>query len=179
MLSSTPEVSKNIMTLIAVGSGGSIQSDSAEQQLLDCISLIKNYEKMTTKNPDKVNGVSCSFNLTTSFAAMSFNMAANPIINNDGQQVIQAANYLANTDFLPGSGGTFKSVTIEGYFLEILTYLEIMEKNTSKNPNNNNYVSTSYDSDTRIMAGNATIPFLFENDATGFLKITADEYLLD
>lgn len=166
------------MTAIIPGSGGTIQSSSAEQALLDCITLIKNLEKIPSKNPNNTNGVSCSLGLNTSIANISFNMPAIPTLNDSGQQVQAASNYLLNTNFTPGSGGTFKSSSIEGYLLEIVTYLEIVESNPTKNPNSNNYVSSTFDSDNRVVTGVATIPIIFELGSE-FIKIMADEYLLD
>jgi hypothetical protein len=166
------------MTAIIPGSGGTIQSTNAEQVLLDCITLIKNLEKVPSKNPTNTNGVSCSLGLNTAIANISFNMPAIPALNNSGQQVQTASSYLSNTEFTPGTGGTFKSSSIEGYLLEIVTYLEIVESNSTKNPNSNNYISSTFDSDNRVVTGVATLPIIFELGSE-FIKIMADEYLLD
>jgi hypothetical protein len=166
------------MTAIIPGSEGTIQSSSAEQVLLDCITLIKNLEKIPTKNPTNTNGVSCSFGLNTAIASISFQMPAKPTINDIGQQVQTPTNYLSNTGFIPGTGGTFKSSSIEGYLLEVITYLEIMEANATKNPNAQNYISSSFDSDNRVVTGVITLPIVFELGSE-FIKIMADEYLLD
>jgi len=166
------------MTAVTPGTGATIQSDNAEQQLLDCVALIKNWEKVPAKNPTNANTINCSFSLSTGIANISFQIPATPSINNEGKQVQTANSYLVNTGFTPGTGGTFKSETIEGYFLEVLSYLEILEGSTNKNPNQNNYISSAFDSDARNANGTATIPFLFEL-GTNSIEFTASEYLLD
>jgi hypothetical protein len=165
------------MTIVTAGSGATIQSDNAEQQLLDCIALIKGWEK-GAQNPNKGNTINCSFGLGSSLAVVSFQVPAAPSINSDGQQVQSAIAYLINTNFTPGTGGTFKSTSVEAYFLEVLTFLEIVEANTTKNPSGVNNVASSFDSDGRVVTGTANIPFTFEID-NGFIKFMADEYLLD
>ncbi|PAX52011.1 hypothetical protein [Brunnivagina elsteri] len=166
------------MTTVTPGTGATILSDNAEQQLLDCIALIKNWEKIPAKNPNNGNTINCSFSLSSGIANITFQIPALPSINDLGQQVQNPASYLINTDFTPGTGGTFKSLTVEGYFLEVLSYLEIVEGNPNKNPNQNNYISSSFDSDARNANGNATIPIVFEL-GDGFVKTMANEYLLD
>lgn len=165
------------MTIVTAGTGGTIQSDNAEQQLLDCIALIKGWEK-GAQNPNRGNTINCSFGLGSALAVISFQIPASPSINDAGQQVQSAIPYLVNTNFTPGSEGTFKSASVEAYFLEILSYLEIIETNTTKNPSGVNNVSSSFDSDGKVVTGTANIPFTFEID-NGFIKFMADEYLLD
>jgi hypothetical protein len=167
------------MTIAIPGNGATIQSDSVEQQLIDCVVLIKNLEKNTAKNPTNKNAIACSFNLSTGVSNISFQVPAIPIINSSGQQVQQANGYLIETGFSPGTDGTFKSEIIEAYLLEILTYLEILEGNTSKNPNQNNYVASTFDADARSASGTATIPITFEVGTGNTIKIMASEYLLD
>ncbi len=165
------------MTGITPGVGATILSDSAEGQLLEVVALIKNHEKVPSKNPTNATRVSCSFNLGGGVANISFQIPATPVINETGQVVQNAATYLQNTSFAAGDGGTFKSTTIEAYLLEVATHLQIKESNTIKNPNNLNNVQVTFDSDEGIVNGTVSLPIIFE--VSNGVRVLADEYLLD
>jgi hypothetical protein len=166
------------MTAIIPGTGATIESDSAEQQLLDIITLIKGWEKVPSKNPSNASTINCSLAYGSGLANISFQIPATPSIDGAGNQVMNVLSYLINTGFTPGTGGLFKSTSPEAYFAEVLSYLEITEGISNKNPNQNNYVSSTFDSDNRFFTGTVTLPFTFEL-GEGFVKIRASEYLLD
>lgn len=73
-----------------------------------------------------------------------------------------------------------KSTTAEGLALEILMRLQALERTSAKNPDNRNFISGTYNSDTGVFSGSFSLPCDQVLDATtGAVVVTAQEYLED
>lgn len=78
------------------------------------------------------------------------------------------------------TGDDLKATTAEGLALEALMRLQGLERTAAKNPNNRNFVTGSYNSDTGLFTGTYSFPVTQTIDATtGNLTLVADEYLED
>lgn len=166
------------MALITPGSG-TLKSATAEDQLLELATYIKNLEQQPSKNPSATNKITITHNLTSLQATITFSLPAKPGINNLGQPITTADNYLQNTGFTNDGSGTFKSDKPENYFLELITYLQIKEADTTKNIDGSNNVTASYDSDENLFSGSVSLPIDVALQSDGSTKIQASEYLRD
>jgi hypothetical protein len=167
------------MTAITLSSGGTLKSDNAENQLLELATFIKLTEQTPAKNPTNSNNLQITYNAQTLLVTINYSMPAVSGINTSGQPITTAANYLINTGFESGSDGTFKSTSPESYFLELITYLQIQESNPAKNPNSENNVTFTYNSDENKFSGTATLFIDISIQPDGSNKIIVNEYLRD
>lgn len=77
----------------------------------------------------------------------------------------------------PGSGGTFTATTAEGRAIETLTFMQVQEQSSSRNPSELNYVVGAFDSDDLMFSGSYTLPAALTISTDGSLKIAAIPYL--
>lgn len=166
------------MTPITPGTNGTLKSATAENSLIELVTILKNGEANTTINPNKRNYVTLDFNVNTGSVAISFSIPSIPIITATGSIEISASEYLTNLDFNCGTGGTFKSSTAAQSLIEIASYLQTKEADSISNPEGNNYTNFNYDGDNAIFGGSATIPFNVSIDSNGKPIIDVVEYLL-
>lgn len=76
------------------------------------------------------------------------------------------------------TGAALKSTTAEGLALESLMQLQAIERTAARNPDNRNFVTGTYNSDTGIYSGTFSFPVNQAIDATsGNLTLEAAEYL--
>lgn len=166
------------MAKIKVGVDGTLKADSAEGQLQELCTYLQIGEFNDVVNPNGIdNIVGNHFQNTGTFSA-TFTIPVEQTINASGQVVYSAADYLTNFKFSPGTGGTFKSLTCAGYFVEVVIYIQNLEKNSALNPNNNNYVTATFNSDNTIFSGSINLPVKVSVDASGSVVYIAQEYLL-
>lgn len=165
------------MAAIAPGSGGTLKSTTAESALVEAILFLVQCERDSAKNPNGYR--SLNYAVTDSGAVFSgdFSLSATQTLTGTGSLAIAANPYLTATGFSPGSGGTFKSTTIEATVLEILMFLQLLETDATKNTNNRNFVTGTYNSDTRIYRGTFSLPVAMTIGPNGEAIVTANEYL--
>ncbi|MBD1925758.1 hypothetical protein H6F74_05605 [Trichocoleus sp. FACHB-90] len=76
------------------------------------------------------------------------------------------------------TGADLKADTAEGLALESLMQLQAIERTTARNPDNRNFVTGTYNSDTGIYSGTFSFPVAQTIDpATGNLVLAATPYL--
>lgn len=171
------------VTLINIGSdsNSTLKAESVEGQLLEICTFIKDAERTTTKNPENRNSItSFSCNFITKVANIGFTFPLSQGINSNGQPISTATNYLVNTGFVGATEGTLLSNSPEKVFLELLTYIQLLENDVTKNPDGNNNVTFSIEGDDSVVTGNMSLPILFGTNATtGEVVIGANEYLRD
>ena len=166
------------MVSIVVGAGSTFKSTSAEELLLEVITYLQNQELNISTNSLNKDLIKLSYSLDTMIATSSFSIPAIQSIDSSGQIIVSGSDYLQNITFTPGNSGTFKSLTLSQYFLEIVTFLQIKESNPSVNPQSENNIFSSYDADDKIFSGTISLPLIVSFDDFGHPVITAKEYLL-
>lgn len=166
------------MTQIDKGSNSTLKATSAEGQLAEVILLIQQLETNLIANPSSRDAVSATADFNTLTFAGNFSIPCSQEISNTGQVVLVPTSYLLQTNFV-GGGGTIKSNSIEGYLLELFSFLQIREQVSAKNPNQENRVTGSYDSDEQLYSGSVSLSFDMQIDANGMPTIDVNEYLLD
>lgn len=78
------------------------------------------------------------------------------------------------------AASALKATTAEGLALEVLMRLQALERTPAKNPDNRNFVTGSYNSDTGVFSGSFSFPCTQTLDGTtGALIVSAQEYLAD
>lgn len=165
------------MVAITVGSGNSFRSSTAEGHLLEICTYLQNQERNVTSNNTGKDFFQVTYNLNDMVTGISFSIPADQSIGSTGQVLTTASDYLQNITFSPGTGGTFKSLTISQYFLEVVTYLQIKENTTANNPQLANNISSSYDADDKLFSGSISLPISVSFDDNGHPIIMAVEYL--
>jgi hypothetical protein len=167
----------NKMVAITLGTGGTFKSPTAEGHLLEICTYLQNQERSNISNSTNKDYVQISFNLNDMTTGISFALPAEQTINETGQIITTASDYLQNITFSPGTNGTFKSSTLSQYFLEVVTYLQIKESNNVSNTQLVNNVTSSYDADDKLFSGSITLPIAVTIDSSGHPLISAVEYL--
>ncbi len=168
------------MATIIPGTNATIKSNTAEGQLHElCTYLEINEAIYSANNPTAtIDNISSNhFQNSATFSA-NFSIPVQQTINADGQIVYSATDYLNSISFTPGSGGTFKSSTCAGYFIEVVIYLQNLERNPATNPENRNFISGTFNSDSTIFSGAISLPVTLSIDNSGRVVYTAKEYLV-
>lgn len=166
------------MANISPGLGGTFKQSTAEGRALEVLVYLQLAEKSTPSNPDSINNVSGSFDEEEGTYTASYSIPATQTINSQGQLVLTVSPYLQGVVIDPGADNpTFKSTVPEAYLLEVLMYLQSLERNTTKNPQNINAVTGTYNSDTGIFSGIVVLPVSLSLAADGSLAINAQTYL--
>jgi hypothetical protein len=167
------------MATIQTGSGEVFKTTTAEGRLIETVCFLRLAELDGVKNPDGKNSVLGEFSISDLLFLGSYNLPCSQTLTTAGAVSIVANPYLLSTGFNPGSGTpTFKSAAIEAYLLEVLTYLQGLESNASKNPQGLNNVTGTYNADTGIYSGTFSIPVALTQDGSGKACFAAQEYLL-
>lgn len=167
------------MASITAGTGATLKSDTAEGQCLESLVFLQLQENSTQRNPAALSNVVGAIDTDLLVFSGTFTIPASQTLGSSGSLVIAADPYLSGVIFTPGTGGTFKSVTAEAYVLETLMYLQALEQNLLKNPQNRNFITGSYNSDTKVYTGTFSLPILLSLGTDGEVICVANPYLLD
>lgn len=152
------------MAVITPGVEGTLESLTAEAAFVELLSFLRLNEALSAKNPTNKRYVNINYNANTGFVDISWTIPATISITDSGVIQTLAADYLSNVAFSSGTAGTFKSANYAQAVLEIAEYIQLLEADSSKNPNDLNYIQSNYDSDTKNHSGTAQIPFQIEID---------------
>lgn len=77
----------------------------------------------------------------------------------------------------PGTGGTNQAISLEAGLIADLRLLQSLERDTTRNPNNLNNVTSSTSDDTATFTASITFPINLTVNTDGTAKITAIDYL--
>lgn len=167
------------MAIITPGTNSTFNGNTAEQQLIEAFVYLQQYEAREDINPNKLDYVQGSFNINNLMFIGSFDIPCTQLINSQGQIVYTATEYLQIGTFSPGSPkGTFKSDTLMSYFIEVLTYCQILEQNTIANPQQKDYINANFNTDRNTFSGSITLPFLITtNSNSAAISIVSQAYL--
>lgn len=166
------------MATITAGAGATFTATKAEAQAIAALNFLNQRENTSEANPNGDDRINASFDVDLLTFAGTYSLPASQVLNSLGQLVIVSTPYLSSGAFTPGTGGTFKSVTIEAYVLEVLMYLQSLELQPTKNPQNRNYITGTYNSDSKLYAGTFNLPISISIPESGIVSFTAVEYLL-
>lgn len=166
------------MATVTPGTGGTIKSTTAEGQAIEALIYLQSRETLIDANPQQEDRITGAFDTDLKTFSGNFRIPASQTINTAGNLVIQATPYLNGGLFSPGSDGTFKSLTIEAYVLEVLMYLQVLELTPAKNPQNRNFVTGTFNADTGQYTGTFNFPVSISLLSDGSVKFQAEEYLL-
>lgn len=166
------------MVAIAAGSLGTFKAVTAEGRALEALVFLQNLERVTANNPNDFNGVVANFDTEELLFSGTYTLPATQQIAVGGVLQISASPYLQNNVVAPGGDApTFVSTTAEAYALEVLMYLQFLERQPTRNPQNKNCVTGSFNSDTGIYQGSFNFPISVALDTSGKVEISATEYL--
>lgn len=167
------------MATVTPGTGGTIKSTTAEGQAHEVLSFISLKQLSEVTNPGQVTNVLASHDQQALLFSGTYEFSVTQTIDGSGGLVLSVNSYLVGSAFQEGTGGTFKGNTPEKYALEVLMYLQNLERNPTLNPSSRNYVSGTYNSDTGLYQGSFSLPVIFGIDAGfGVVNYGADPYLL-
>lgn len=165
------------MAEITPGTAGTLASTTAEGALQEILSFIRIQEGTTGRNPQELTSVNLRHDADASACIGTISFSAARTIAADGSISIVATPYLQSHDYAPGTNGTFKSGTPEGAAIEILEYLQILEADSNANPNGENRITSSFDSDRGLYTGSFNVPVALALGASGEAIYTAQTYL--
>ncbi len=166
------------MATVTPGNGATIKSDTIEGVLQEVCTYLQVFEFNALNNPNGLNNVIGNHLQDSKTFTCNYTIPVQQQLNSSGQIVYSAVDYLVDLVFTPGTGGTFKSTTCAGYLLEAIIYCQNLEKNTAKNPNNQNNISGSFNIDSATFSGTINLPISVSISSDGNVAYIADEYLL-
>ena len=165
------------MATITPGTGGTLQSTTAEGQMVEIINFLQLQEANTAVNTTAADYVQATYNINTLVYAGTFSLPISQVSDSSGMIQLLAQNYLTNSNFSAGTGGTFSSNNPAQYLLEVLIYLKNLENSTMHNPQGKNNVSSSFDMDTLTFSGSINFPVTYSLDNSGNTIFSVNEYL--
>jgi hypothetical protein len=165
------------MAAITTATEETLKSTTAEARLLEIFTYLQQAESDKVKNPNLIDYVQGSFNANTLTFTGSFNLPIGQVIDASGNIVISATTYLNDSTFNPGTDGTFKATNPSQYLIEIVTFLQNRELDTTKNPQGKNLVTGSLSTDENIYSGSVSLPLTMAINIDGSVSFTAQEYL--
>jgi hypothetical protein len=152
---------------------------SAEGQAHEILSFIALRQQSESNNPGQVNNVLGSHDQQALLYSGTYQFSVVQSIDGAGNLNLSVNPYLIATGFQQGTGGTFKGNSPEKYCLEVLMFLQNLERNPALNPSSRNYVTGTYNSDTGLYQGSFSLPVVLSLEATtGVVTYEADPYLL-
>lgn len=167
------------MASVTPGVDGTCKSSTAEGHLHEVLTFIALKQAQTLTNPSGITNVTGSHNQQSLVYAGTYRFTVSQSISAEGALVLTAESYLVGTNFMPGTGGTFKGNTPEKYALEVLMHLQGLEQDPALNPQNRNFISGTYNSDNQRYEGSYSIPVILGVDAvSGVVNYGANPYLL-
>lgn len=167
------------MASVTPGTGGSIKSTTAEGQAHEILSFIALKQLSEVTNPGQVSNVLSGHDQQARLFNGTYQFSVSQVIDGSGNLTLSINSYLVGSGFQVGTNGTFKGNSPEKYCLEVLMFLQNLERDPTKNPSSRNYVTGTYNSDTGLYQGSFSLPCLFNLDAaTGVVSYGADPYLL-
>jgi hypothetical protein len=161
------------------GSGATLKSNTAEQQVVESVMLLWQAERVSVQNPTAVNSVVWTVNSSGGMFQGSFSLPATQSIQAGGALLITVVPYLSGVSFAVGANSTYSSASVEAAVLERLMYLQGLEQQSARNPNSRNFVTGTFDSETKLYQGTFSLPVATEIGSQGEIKFTAIPYLID
>jgi hypothetical protein len=167
------------MATVTPGTGSTIKSTTAEGQLHEVITFIGIRQRNSSTNPGEVENVTGQHDQQALLFSGSYQFNVSQSIASNGSLTLEAVPYLVGTGFQVGTGGTFKGNSPERYCLEVLMYMQSLELNPATNPQNRNFITGTYNSDTGLYQGSFSLPVIVAIDAaSGVVNYGANPYLL-
>jgi hypothetical protein len=165
------------MSTIIAGSNGTLKTTTAEGQLFEIFTFLQLAENDTAKNTSGRDFVQGLINVNTLIFSGNFSIPVVQTVNEAGSINVVASEYLINTLFAAGDGGTFKSNNPAQYLLEVVSFLQNKERDATKNLQSRDYVTGSLEIDTLLFTGSVTLPLSMALNDSGNPIFTAVEYL--
>ncbi len=166
------------MANIAPGLGGTFKTSTAEGRALEVLMFVSLAEQQESTNPENQRNIQGSVNTSERVFEGTYRLPASQTISPTGELTISAVSYLTGLPVNPGTDNpTFKSLRSEAYLLEVLMYLQFLERNPAKNTNRLNVITGTYNSDTEQYAGTFRLPIQVGLAPDGSISVTAIPYL--
>ena len=166
------------MAKIDIGTDGTLKSDAAEGKLQELCTLLQMGEFNLESNPTGIDNIVGNHFQNTETFSTTFTIPVEQTISADGHVVYATLDYLNAFPFSPGTNGTFKSTTCAGYFVEVVIYIQNLERSVVHNPDKINNVTGTFNSDSTVFSGSINLPVDVSIDDMGRVVYAAREYLL-
>ena len=166
------------MATIPTNTGSTLQSGTAEGRFLELCSFLQILQNDLTKNPNKIFYVSISINASTLISNITFSIPTSISSDSIGNILLVAQPFPISCEFNHGTEDYFKSLNPLQYLMEIIIYLQKLESNPTKNPDNLNYISADFSTDEGIYSGYCSLPLTMSIDNNFQPTFAAKPYLL-
>lgn len=167
------------MASLITDATATIKSTTYEAALLELMTLIKVAEGDLAKNPQNLDNISFAIDYDEKTFSGDFSFPVVISIADNGNLVTTAANYLTGLTYSSGtSTNTLKSKNAIGAAMELIQAMQLIESNTTKNPQALNKVTGKIDNEALTFAGTVTLDILLSVSTDGSVKVSAKEYLL-
>lgn len=177
------------MSSITPGNGATITASTIEAFFSGAIWLLQNLEADVTRNPSGINNITSSISDDTRALTATINLTASIDDDSNGKAVFTALDYLTTpiggtAHWIPGTGGTISSATIQGAIFEAARLIDKLENTVINNPTAKKCVSYTINSGDIGSSGNAGIninvvnfPLTFSFNTNGVQSLVGTEYL--
>ncbi len=154
--------------------GGTLKSANKPQALLEMAHALASTERAASTTDIPLNNITISMDLEAQTAAVTCTLPIAAALNNSGQVVVTASDYLSGYAFNPGSGD-LRAINYPAAFLEVAQTVAVAEKAVVTNPPNN--ITIAFDLEAGTAAISATLPVISAIDANGKISVAATDYL--
>lgn len=149
------------MASITFGTGGTLQSiSSVEDYFAGAINYLYAQQNTGAKNPTNLQNLTRTINSTGTMTG-SLTVPATISGEADGDLIVTAASYLTSVSWTPPSGGDAQPANEVIAVIDAARRLKILELDSSKNPNNANYISLSFTMGASTGSNNGSITISF------------------
>lgn len=149
------------MTAITWGTGGTLQGiTSVEDYFAGSINYLYAQQNTSAKNPSNIQNLTRTINSTGTMSGSltvpaTFTGAAN------GNITVTAASYLTGVTWVAPTGGDTQPANEVIAVIDSARRLKVLELDTSKNPNNANYISVAFTMGASSGSNNGSITISF------------------
>lgn len=161
------------MVTIANGTGSTLLEDELSTRLLEAFFLAERQPKERDENR-----ITITTNFNNNTANVTFNFNVVPVVDELGNIIHSAQNYLDNFDFNPGEGGDIKGDTLIQNIFEMLNLVSIYEKDAAKNPQSLSRLTATYNYINSTFSGTMQFEMRTRLTNSGKLEISAKPYLV-
>lgn len=166
------------MTKLTIDSTATLKSNTMEGALLELVTLIRINESILSNNPQALNNISLSISYDDLTADGTVTFPLSISIDNQGDSVISAINYLSNVTYSAGiSANTLKSSNPINAVIELIQRMQTLETVTTNNPTGANKVTGKTDNELLVYTGTFNLNLSLSIGTNGALQYTAKEYL--
>lgn len=154
------------------GADSTLLRDTLSSRLLESFFLVEQQAK-----EQEQNRVTITTNFNANTATVNFNFEVVPVVDELGNVILSAKNYLDDFGFLPGEGSDIKGDNLIQNIFEMLNLVSIYENDPVRNPSSTSRLTATYNYATSAYSGTMSFNLNTRRTNSGAVELYAQSYL--